>query len=612
MSKPFFTRTALCLSIAGALAATGCGGSDGDEDSGAQGPGAPNAEATVTPKAVTLNWDSVNGASYYRVSHDPDGSSGYSDISGELQATEFKAPLAAHINNWADGRYLVEACNSNGCSPSSDIYLEDQAIDAIGYLKAGSAQQKATFGFAMATSADGSTLAVGAPRFDIAEDAGTNSGAVFIFTAGDSGWQLSHTLENPAPDMGTDDLFGYSLALSDDGATLAIGSPYEDSAKNGDAADNSTVDSGAVYIYQAGANSWQQQARLKASNAETQDFFGVRVALSADGSRLAASAPYEDSNASGVNGDQDDNSVDLAGAVYLFEQTGDNWSQQAYIKPSVPSWYDSPCFDPRPPGIECYSTTPSRFGYALAFADNGNMLAVGSPGDNSSSGGINGDAEDFKARSSGAVHILRYSNAGWAHTDFIKAAIPGINDEFGLSLSLSGDGTRLAVGAPYEDGAESGLEADASIIGEADSGAAYVFTYDGSWQQQQYLKAEENDEDNLFGWQVLLSGDGDILVAGTPRDDSDAIAIGDDWDNNLAPSAGAAYVYQLNGDSWALGNYLKASNTDANDTFGRTLALSRDGQTLAVTASGEDGNGTGVDGDSSANSVIDSGAVYLY
>ncbi|WP_041522544.1 hypothetical protein [Gilvimarinus agarilyticus] len=612
MPKPFFPRTALCLSIAGALAASGCGSSDDDNDNGGQAPGAPNASAAVAPKALTFSWSSVSGAEYYRVSHDPDGNSGFSDISGELQATEFQAPLAAHLNNWSDARYLVEACNSHGCSAGSDIYLDDQVSDAIGYLKAGSAQQKATFGFAMAISADGATLAVGAPRFDIAEDAGTNSGAVFIFTASDADWELSHTLQNPAPDMGSDDLFGYSLALSEDGTTLAIGAPYEDSAKNSEAGDNSTADSGAVYVYQAGDSGWQQQARLKASNAEEQDFFGVRVALSADGSRLAASAPYEDSEASGIDGDQDDNSVELAGAVYLFEQADSSWSQQAYIKPSVPSWHDSPCFDPRPPGIECYSTTPSRFGYSLAFADDGNMLAVGSPGDNSSSGGINGDAEDFKARSSGAVHILRYTDAGWAHSDYIKAAVPGINDEFGLSLSLSSDGTRLAVGAPYEDGSEAGPEADAEVIGEADSGAAYVFTYDGSWQQQQYLKAEENDEDNLFSWQVMLSGDGNTLVAGTPRDDSDALAIGSDWDNNRAPSAGAAYVYQLTGDHWALGNYLKASNTDANDTFGRTLALSRDGQTLAITASGEDGSGTGVTGDSSDNSTIDSGAVFLY
>ncbi|BFM19779.1 hypothetical protein [Gilvimarinus japonicus] len=611
MSKQLFPRTALWLSIGGALLAAGCGGSDDHDDHG-QAPEAPTASASVAPKTLTLSWNSVSGADYYKVSQDPDGNTGFSDISGQVNGTEFTAPLAAHLTNWTDGRFIVEACNSQGCTASEDIYLDDQVADAIGYLKAGAPQQKATFGFAMAASADGTTLAVGAPRFNIAADAGTNSGAVFIFQASDSGWQLSQTLNNPSPDMGEDDLFGYSLGLSDDGATLAVGAPYEDSAKGAAAEDNSLADSGAVYVYQNTNSNWQQQALIKASNAEKQDFFGVRVALSADGSRLAASAPYEDSNAAGVNGNQDDNSVDLAGAVYVFDLSDEDWNQQAYIKPSTKSWHDSPCFDPRPPSIECYETTPSRFGYALAFADEGNLLAVGSPGDNSSSGGINGDEEDFKARSSGAVHILRYTDAGWGHTDYIKAATPGMNDEFGLSLALSADGSRLAVGAPYEDGAGSGLDADATTIGEADSGAAYLFAFDGSWQQQAYIKAEASDEDNLFGWQVALSGDGTVLAAGAPRDDSDAQAIGTDWDNNLAPSAGAAYLYQHNGSSWQLGNYIKSSNTDANDTFGRTLVLTRDGQTLAVTASGEDGKGTDTTGDSSDNSVTDSGAVYLY
>ncbi|WP_049723659.1 hypothetical protein [Gilvimarinus polysaccharolyticus] len=608
MSNQLFARTSLCLSISGALLAAGCGGSDNND----QAPAAPTASANVTPQTLSLSWNNASRADYYRVLQDPSGSAGFTDISGQLQTTEFTAPLAAHLTNWIDGRLVVEACNNNGCTASTDIYLDDQVTDAIGYLKAGSAQQNATFGFAMATSADGKTLAVGSPRFDIAEDAGTNSGAVFIYQASDTGWQLSQTLNNPAPDLGEGDLFGYSLALSDDGLTLAIGAPYEDSAADSSAADNSVSDAGAVYVYSNTNSNWQQQALIKASNAEQQDYLGVRVALSADGSRLAASAPYEDSNASGVNGDQADNSIELAGAVYTYQRNGSNWSQQAYIKPSTPSWPESGCFDPRPPGIECFSATPARFGYALAFADDGNMLAVGSPGDNSSDGGINGDETDFKARSSGAVYILRYTEAGWAHNDYIKAATPGISDEFGLSLSLSTDGTRLAVGAPYEDGAGEGLAADATITGETDSGAAYLFTFDGQWQQQQYIKAEKNDEDNLFGWQVALSGDGNILVAGAPRDDSDARAIGTDWDNNQAPSAGAAYLYQFNGNSWQLGNYIKAHNAAANDTFGRTLALARDGQTLAITASGEDGNGTGVNGDSSNNSVTDSGAVYLY
>lgn len=611
MSRLLPYRTALGLCITGALFAAGCGGSDHNTPPN-QAPQAPVASAQVAPKTMTFSWNNVSGAEYYQVAQDRDGSSGFSDISEALTATEFTAPLAAHLTHWGDGQFIIEACNRHGCTASDRIYLTEQANSAIGYLKAGVAQTKATFGFASAISADGSTLAVGAPRLDSAEGEHSDSGAVFIFSQQDNAWQLRHTLYNPAPDGGADDLFGYSLALSDNGARVAIGAPYEDSASNADASDNSAINTGAVHVYHLDESGWQHRARLKASNADPNDYFGVRVALSANGSRLAASAPYEDSATAGVNGNQDDNSVELAGAVYVFELASDAWEQQAYLKPSTPSYRDAPCFDPLPAGIVCYGTTPSRFGYALAFAEGGNMLAVGSPGDNSSSGGVNGDETDVKARSSGAVHILRHDDTGWQHSAYLKAATPRDDDEFGLSLALSSDGRQLVVGAPYEDGAGSGLEATASAVGETDSGAAYLFGYDGQWQQQQYLKANHNDEDNLFGWQVALSGDGNAVAVGAPRDSADAPAFSTEWDNNQAPSAGAAYLYQKQSGHWQLGNYLKASNPEANDTFGRTLALSRDGQTLAITASGEDGKGTGTSGNSADNSVNDSGAVYLY
>lgn len=605
MPYPPGLNTGRCVSVIAALLLFGCGASDNSNDH----LNTLSANATVTPHAVTFNWNEIDAAAYYRVLHDPDGSSGFTDISGALPNTSFTAPLAAHLSDWENRRFMVEACNTRGCTTSAELYLTEQAASAIGYLKAEPVQAQAAFGFATAISADGATLAVSSPRFDNTELSANNSGVVFVFQATDTGWSLTQTLHNPALAQGAGDLFGYSLALSDDGTTLAIGAPYEDSATEDSAANARIPDSGAVYLYRNSDNGWQQHARLKASNAGKKHFFGVRVALSADGTRLAASAPYEDSNASGVNGDQNDHSVKLAGAVYVFQQTDQHWRQQAYIKPSTPSWPDSPCFDPRPPGIECHPATPSRFGYALAFADAGNLLAVGSPGDNSGSGGVNGNEKDFSARSSGAVHILRYHEASWRHTDYIKARQPGADDEFGLSLALSRAGNTLAVGAPYENGAGAGLHADASSLGESDSGAVYLFHYDGQlerdkrWQQQHYIKAEGNRRDNLFGWQVALSGEGDILAAGAPRDDSDARAISRDWHNSSAPSAGAAYVYQRSGQQWQLRNYIKANNSQANDTFGRSVALARDGQTLAVGATGEDGTG---------GNALDSGAVYLY
>ena len=58
------------------------------------------------------------------------------------------------------------------------------------------------------------------------------------------------------------------------------------------------------------------------------------MALSADGNTLAVGAFHEDSNATGIGGNQADNSVGEAGAVYVFTRAGATWSQQTYIKAS--------------------------------------------------------------------------------------------------------------------------------------------------------------------------------------------------------------------------------------------------------------------------------------
>ena len=116
---------------------------------------------------------------------------------------------------------------------------------------------------------------------------------------------------------------------------------------------------------------------LKASNPGEDDrlgvgnpLIGVTMAMSADGNTLAVSAPYEGSGATGVNGNQQDESAWDSGAVYVFVRTGNNWSQQAYIKPSN-------------------TQTSDKFGFALALSGDGNTLAVGATLEDSNARGIN-------------------------------------------------------------------------------------------------------------------------------------------------------------------------------------------------------------------------------
>jgi hypothetical protein len=103
---------------------------------------------------------------------------------------------------------------------------------------------------------------------------------------------------------------------------------------NGNQADDSAPDSGAVYVFTRSGGVWSQQAYVKASNTGPGDSFGFSLALSADGNTLAVGAYLENSNATGIGGNQADNSALDSGAVYVFTRSGGVWSQQAYIKAS--------------------------------------------------------------------------------------------------------------------------------------------------------------------------------------------------------------------------------------------------------------------------------------
>ena len=208
------------------------------------------------------------------------------------------------------------------------------------YLKASRTGANDRFGMAVALSADGTTLAVGAPFEDTSE---TDSGAVYVFVRAGATWTQEAYLKASSPDA--DDQFGVRVALSADGSTLAVAAQFEDSAAagvGGNQADNAATDSGAAYVFARADATWTQQAYVKASSTDADDQFGASVALSADGSTLAVGAVLEDSAATGVDGDDADNSAGNSGAVYVFARTGTGatWTPQAYVKASNTDSYD--------------------------------------------------------------------------------------------------------------------------------------------------------------------------------------------------------------------------------------------------------------------------------
>jgi hypothetical protein len=185
--------------------------------------------------------------------------------------------------------------------------------DAPATLKATTPASGADFGGSVAINETGSILAVGA-----SEQA--NGGSVYTFTLSGTTWSAQATKNAAA----AGDKFGKSVAISDDGTTLAVGAPYNDST---------ATNTGAVYIF-TGTNFADTQATPIASNKELEDHFGHSVALSQTGDTLIVGAPDEDSNATSVctSGCGTDNSAASAGAVYRYTRSGSTWTEKTYIK----------------------------------------------------------------------------------------------------------------------------------------------------------------------------------------------------------------------------------------------------------------------------------------
>ncbi len=474
------------------------------------------------------------------------------------------------------------------------------------YLKASNSGAGDSFGVAVALSGDGTRLAVGA-HGEASGGAGVNpptqadnsvasSGAVYVFRRKGNVWSQEAYLKAASPRA--NDHFGYRLALSADGVTLAVGAYRDETPGAGvnpaptDAGPRSA--SGAVHVFRRGPAGWAYEAFLKATNPGGGDEFGMALSLSSSGEVLAVGAPGEDSSGIGVNPPDagQDESRDGGGAVYVFRRVGQSWSATDFLKASNTGAGDN-------------------FGAAVALSGPGHVLVVGAPNEDSTAVGASTTPSfDESSAQSGAAYVYRFGTTGWVAEAFLKASNTGAGDAFGSAVAVSADGTTAVIGAPLED-SDGRSPIDESA---ASAGAAYVFEYSGAWRGTAYLKATNAGAGDRFGAALALSRDGDVLAVGANEESS----AGRGYKSSLAAddsaaSAGAAYRYTRTGTVWALDAYVKASNTDANDFFGVSVALAADGSELAVGAQLEDSNGVGVNPAAQANNgAFNAGAVYLY
>ncbi|VAW40533.1 Type IV pilus biogenesis protein PilO, partial [hydrothermal vent metagenome] len=374
------------------------------------------------------------------------------------------------------------------------------------------------------------------------------------------------------------DAFGASLAMS--GNTLVVGAYGRRTSR------------GIVYVYTHTNGIWSHQTSLAASNSQPGDMFGWSVAISGD--TLVVGAYHEDSDATGVNGDESNNSTKNSGAAYVFTRTDGTWSQQAYLKASNTDINDP---DDEIDDIE------DKFGWSVSIA--GNYIAVGAPNEASNAAGINGSETDNSAIGTGAVYVFKRTSNIWTQQAYIKPSNSELGDWFGFSVAMSGN--LLAVGAPYEDSSALGIDGDELDNLAMSAGAAYVFTNTSdTWSQQAYIKASNTDASDQFGSALAISGN--TIVVGAYLEDGGTTGVNGNEGNNYETSAasGAAYVFTKITGTWSQQAYLKSSNTDHSDHFGRAVDIVDD--TVIVGAYWEDGNNT-TDTD---NSVSASGAAYVF
>jgi trimeric autotransporter adhesin len=374
-----------------------------------------------------------------------------------------------------------------------------------------------------------------------------------------------------------DDLFGSAVAV--DGNTVVIGSPLEDSnatGVNGDWSNNLSYNSGAAFVYVRINGEWQLQAYLKPETIISDGLFGSSVAISGD--VIVVGAP---NNAFS----------NTKGRAVVFRRTGNVWALEETIQ-----------------GFK--TEIRDQFGASVDISNNN--IVVGAPFEDGGSVGVGGDQNDNSVPDSGCAYVFVKTAAnGWRQKAYFKSIIPGSQDYFGASVSISKD--TLIVGAPNEDSNAVGVNDNPYNNRAPNSGAAFVYSRGGGagqWSMEAYLKASNTDAEDHFGSSVSIANDG--IVIGAPDEDSSGSGVNSFQDNGLRDS-GAAYIFvRKAGGNWNFNTYLKQLNTKIDDGFG--TAVSNFGNVVAVGSIRDDSPSYGAAGrkDSTLASKTASGSVQVY
>jgi hypothetical protein len=371
----------------------------------------------------------------------------------------------------------------------------------------------------------------------------------------------------------------YGRAIAIDGDFMVVGAPNESSSQTGvlngatAPSDNTLSQSGAAYVYKRDDSGvWRQTAYLKAAAPAAGDRFGSAVAISKN--TIVVGVPREQSTSQViVNSDTGDSGISSGqqiGAVYVFVYDGTNWKQQSYIK--------SPNSNP---------SLINSFGYSVAI-DN-DILVAGAPTVPDKNTGIFTTPATAMVASGttafGGAYIFKRTGTDWNFDAYVKPPRVNSNMRFGEKVSISSQ--TVVVSAIYEDSMDNRILPDDGFGagGGLMNGAVYVFeNTSGTWKQQAYVKAPNNDQSDYFGWSIDIFEDR-LVVSSMGEDENNATASLQPVENDSLVESGAVYVFKRTGTTWNFESYLKSSNRIDYQRFGYSVALW--GSTIVVGALGE-------------------------
>jgi hypothetical protein len=349
---------------------------------------------------------------------------------------------------------------------------------------------------------------------------------------------------------------------------------------------------------------------FKASNTGAGDFFGTRIALSRDGRTLVVAASSEDSNASGVNGDQANDASAESGAVYVFRRSGGGWAQEAYLKAGI-NQPDQGFGAPTPIGL-----------HPLSISADGSLLAVGSPN----------DMVNF-LQFSGRVYLFARDAAGnWSLTATLQRPVPERGDFFGTSVDLSHDGQTLKVSSLNPKDGEGVSEGRTHLFVRTATGFVHQSTIEPFYPGDNcHRVVMSKDAGTLLQYcQSLSTGEGRIVtlkrsgaawthVSDLAAGHTSATAIDDDASRLAVQEAGPTVfasqvsIFRWTGTAWLREHTVVPESfwTSEFNTFGNMLAFSGDGRRLAIGDSFTPIGGAGVM-PAPVPGTSEDGAVFFY